>query len=616
MLLRWVDLPPVRRRSTRSSPPAHPEPVRRPGRLRLQRRRRRLRESDVLERLNEGRLTEAACALELWRKADIGGDPVVLDALIRRRAAEKALFLTPPERLRPDAVAARAPRLDARAAQFLPARRPAEIAAPLEGERAEVRLVAPYEVEPELGDAHRLRARAGRPSRRDAERPPPDGRACGEPPTAGRRRRGGAGPPGRPSLTRRERAGAENAPTAWTAEPEADGRGARAEAPTAWTRARGRATLNWSRPDGRGRRREPAPSRLDRRRRGVEDAGARRRRLWPPPSPSRRRRRASARTAAAAWTRRAEPDARASSGLGVTRLGRRRAPPAGGAEPPVSPSRSRRRVRADRRTRSADAPERGAALPAAGRSAPRRPSALFQLRPDGLRRRAPMQPPRREPRRPPASRRRGLPRPPGRARPSGASAAMRPSPQPILPTGHLRAAPEAGGRAHPGGPTASRRQCATAAAPRARAADPDLAARRLGRAARRLGRPPAWRPRRTSWRRRCSTRAGTARARSAAASSTTRPPAERDAARRSSASTGPYVLLGLIGFVAFGGALFAFSRGHAPRRRGRSVVLAWILALIGAACVGISVYFLLKRLGRSGRLIRFHQQSGHAKPPA
>jgi lysozyme len=51
--------------------------------------------SAVLRRLNEGRLTEAACGMELWRRAELDGEVIVVDALVRRRAAEKALFLTP-----------------------------------------------------------------------------------------------------------------------------------------------------------------------------------------------------------------------------------------------------------------------------------------------------------------------------------------------------------------------------------------------------------------------------------------------------------------------------------------------------------------------------------------
>ena len=54
------------------------------------------RRSNVLRRVNEGNLLEAASAIESWRRAEWEGEPIVVDALIRRRAAEKALFLTPP----------------------------------------------------------------------------------------------------------------------------------------------------------------------------------------------------------------------------------------------------------------------------------------------------------------------------------------------------------------------------------------------------------------------------------------------------------------------------------------------------------------------------------------
>lgn len=53
------------------------------------------RHSAVLRRINEGAMLEAAYALEMWRKADLEGERIVVDALVRRRAAEKALFLTP-----------------------------------------------------------------------------------------------------------------------------------------------------------------------------------------------------------------------------------------------------------------------------------------------------------------------------------------------------------------------------------------------------------------------------------------------------------------------------------------------------------------------------------------
>ncbi|ESQ80684.1 lysozyme [Asticcacaulis sp. YBE204] len=51
--------------------------------------------SDVLRRVNEGRATEAAQALDNWTSADFNGQTYVLAPLIRRRAAEKSLFLTP-----------------------------------------------------------------------------------------------------------------------------------------------------------------------------------------------------------------------------------------------------------------------------------------------------------------------------------------------------------------------------------------------------------------------------------------------------------------------------------------------------------------------------------------
>lgn len=51
-------------------------------------------QSQVLRRVNAGDLVAAACAMDAWRKAEIAGESVVVDALVRRRAAEKALFLS------------------------------------------------------------------------------------------------------------------------------------------------------------------------------------------------------------------------------------------------------------------------------------------------------------------------------------------------------------------------------------------------------------------------------------------------------------------------------------------------------------------------------------------
>lgn len=51
--------------------------------------------SQVLKHLNSGEALQAACAMGLWRKAAFEGDVIVIDALVRRRAAEEALFLAP-----------------------------------------------------------------------------------------------------------------------------------------------------------------------------------------------------------------------------------------------------------------------------------------------------------------------------------------------------------------------------------------------------------------------------------------------------------------------------------------------------------------------------------------
>lgn len=51
------------------------------------------RASDALARLNAGEPIAAADAFDVWRRSAISGEPMPLDALVRRRAAEKALFL-------------------------------------------------------------------------------------------------------------------------------------------------------------------------------------------------------------------------------------------------------------------------------------------------------------------------------------------------------------------------------------------------------------------------------------------------------------------------------------------------------------------------------------------
>ncbi|MEO1100451.1 MAG: lysozyme [Pseudomonadota bacterium] len=52
--------------------------------------------SDVLTRLNAGDFLGAAESMGAWRKARVNGQPVVIDALVRRRASERAMFLEHP----------------------------------------------------------------------------------------------------------------------------------------------------------------------------------------------------------------------------------------------------------------------------------------------------------------------------------------------------------------------------------------------------------------------------------------------------------------------------------------------------------------------------------------
>lgn len=59
------------------------------------------RDSMVLNRLNAGDHLGAASEFDAWRRARINGKLIVVDALVRRRAMERALFLKPDERLAP-----------------------------------------------------------------------------------------------------------------------------------------------------------------------------------------------------------------------------------------------------------------------------------------------------------------------------------------------------------------------------------------------------------------------------------------------------------------------------------------------------------------------------------
>jgi lysozyme len=105
------------------------------------------RRSDVLRRLNEGALLQAAGVLEMWRQADLDGELVVIDALVRRRAAEKALFLTPLEGFRPASSIVLRPRLDLSAHLAVLRGDAEDVVVLLEGDEAVVARAGPSEAE-------------------------------------------------------------------------------------------------------------------------------------------------------------------------------------------------------------------------------------------------------------------------------------------------------------------------------------------------------------------------------------------------------------------------------------------------------------------------------------
>jgi lysozyme len=102
------------------------------------------RGTSVLLRVNEGALLQAAAAIEMWRKADFEGERIVVDALVRRRAAEKALFLTPADGFVPTPTPVVRPRIDY-GAGAVSVGEAVELTAPLEGENATVQREADVE---------------------------------------------------------------------------------------------------------------------------------------------------------------------------------------------------------------------------------------------------------------------------------------------------------------------------------------------------------------------------------------------------------------------------------------------------------------------------------------
>ena len=80
--------------------------------------------SDVLSYLNSGEKLSAAESITAWRKARLNGRLIIVDALIRRRAAEKALFLRHPGGTPIAPSVFIRPQLDTEAARFVPSEPP------------------------------------------------------------------------------------------------------------------------------------------------------------------------------------------------------------------------------------------------------------------------------------------------------------------------------------------------------------------------------------------------------------------------------------------------------------------------------------------------------------
>lgn len=108
------------------------------------------RTSNVLRRVNAGEPLQAASALDTWRRAEFEGEPQVIDALVRRRAAEKALFLTPADGPVPVPSPVLPPRMDYGLGVL---EEPAlELTAPLDGDPAPIRTApAPSRPQPATG---------------------------------------------------------------------------------------------------------------------------------------------------------------------------------------------------------------------------------------------------------------------------------------------------------------------------------------------------------------------------------------------------------------------------------------------------------------------------------
>lgn len=118
-------------------------------------------ESDVFALVNSGAKLNAAEAMASWRKARVDGRVIVVDALVRRRAAERALFLEVPGGPTPAPTPLVRPVLDLASAIMHPREAARQVTAEEDDETGAVR----------LGIAGEDATAAARPAKREEDEP-------------------------------------------------------------------------------------------------------------------------------------------------------------------------------------------------------------------------------------------------------------------------------------------------------------------------------------------------------------------------------------------------------------------------------------------------------------
>lgn len=141
-------------------------------------------ESNVLALLNSGERLQAAEGMSAWRKGRVDGEVRVIDALVRRRAAEKALFLEHPSGRIPVPGALLRPEFDPGAAMAISRERPVVVEARTESGRTSATRPSPQADSAPQAAARAVAERMSKLLGSDEEAPPPAEEALAGVPTA------------------------------------------------------------------------------------------------------------------------------------------------------------------------------------------------------------------------------------------------------------------------------------------------------------------------------------------------------------------------------------------------------------------------------------------------